>query len=63
MAALLLTEGCDVANGKGLRLIGWTYGALTITVALVAAIVVSAQINSPVEARAGTDVSVARLSR
>jgi hypothetical protein len=52
-----------VANGKGLRLIGWTYGALTLTVALVAAIVVITQINSPVEARADMDVSVARLSR
>ncbi len=52
-----------MANGKGLRLIGWTYGALTITVALVAAVLVMAQINSPVEARAGVDVNVARLSK
>ena len=52
-----------MANRKGLRLIGWTYGALTLTVALVAAIVVITQINSPVEARASADVGVARLSK
>jgi hypothetical protein len=40
-----------VANQNGLRLIGWAYGGLALTVAVVAFIVVSAQINDQVQAR------------
>jgi hypothetical protein len=34
-----------VANQKGLRLVGWAYGGLAMTVALVDFAVVSAQIH------------------
>jgi hypothetical protein len=52
-----------VANGKGLRLVGWTYGALTIMVALVAFVVVNAELNSPILADPGIDLTLARLSK
>jgi hypothetical protein len=40
-----------VANQKGLRLVGWAYGGLALTVAVIAFIVVSAQINGQVQAK------------
>ncbi len=40
-----------MANQNGLRLIGWAYGGLALTVALVAFVVVSAQINGQVRAK------------
>jgi hypothetical protein len=52
-----------VANGKGLRLVGWTYGVLTVMVALVAFVVVSAELNSPILADSGIELTLARLSK
>jgi hypothetical protein len=52
-----------VANRKGLRLVGWAYGAVTVMVALVAFAVVSAEINSPVEVATGADMTFAHLSK
>jgi phage-related holin len=40
-----------VANQKGLRLVGWAYGGLAMTVMLVAFMVVSAHINGQVQAK------------
>lgn len=45
---------------RGLRLIGWFYGAVTAIVALIAIVVVSAHINTPVEARPDTVAVSAR---
>ena len=55
--------GRDVANRKGLRLVGWAYGAVTILVALMALVVVNAEIKGPMQARASTDAMFARLSK
>lgn len=52
-----------MANRKGLRLVGWTYGVLTVMVALVAFVVVSAELNSPILADAGLELTLARLSK
>jgi hypothetical protein len=52
-----------VANRKGLRLVGWTYGVLTVMVALVAFVVVSAELNSPVLADSGIELTLARFSK
>ena len=50
-----------MANQKGLRLVGWAYGGLALFVAVTAFIVVSAQINSQVQARTETGAKFARL--
>jgi hypothetical protein len=55
--------GRVVANQNGLRLIGWTYGVLTIMVALVAFVVVSAELDTPILADPGIDLTLARLSK
>lgn len=52
-----------MANRNGLRLIGFAYGGLTAMVAVVAAVVVTAQINMPLEARAGVAEQVVVLPR
>ena len=39
-----------MAGRKHLQLIGWAYGGLTLFVALVAGYVVTAELNSPVQA-------------
>jgi hypothetical protein len=49
-----------VANQKGLRLVGWAYGGLAATVALIAFVVVSAQINGQVQARDNIQAQYAR---
>jgi hypothetical protein len=49
-----------VANQKGLRLVGWAYGGLAATVALIAFVVVSAQINGQVQARDNIHAQYAR---
>ncbi len=50
-----------MANQTGLRLVGWAYGGLALMVAVTAFVVVSAQINGQVEARAGDESRFARL--
>jgi hypothetical protein len=40
-----------MANRKGLRLLGWAYGGLTAIVSVIAIVVVTAHINTAVEAR------------
>lgn len=42
-----------MADRRGLRLIGWAYGGVTAIVALIALVVVTAHVNSAVEARSG----------
>lgn len=43
-----------MADRNGLRLIGWLFGGMTMIVALIALVVVSTHLNTPVEARAET---------
>lgn len=47
-------------NRKELKLIGWAYGGVTAIIAAIALVVVSANINTPVEARSETAVVSAR---
>jgi hypothetical protein len=49
-----------MANRKELRLIGWAYGGVTAIIAAIALVVVTAHINTPVEARSETAVLSAR---
>ena len=46
---------------SGLRLVGWAYCSITLLVGLTALLVVVAEINTPVEARAGGSAYFAQL--
>jgi hypothetical protein len=49
-----------MADRKGLRLIGWAYGGVTAIVALIALVVVTAHVNTAVEARSDAIVTSVR---
>jgi hypothetical protein len=49
-----------MADRKDLRLIGWAYGGVTAIVALIALVVVTAHVNTAVEARPDTAMTSAR---
>ncbi len=50
-----------MTNRNGLRLLGWAYGGLTVAVLLVAFVVVTAHLNAPVKAHAGSNEHFAVL--
>lgn len=49
-----------MANGRGLKLIGWAYGGAVAIIALIALVMVTAHVNKPVEAHPNTLVLSAR---
>jgi hypothetical protein len=49
-----------MAHRNGLRLVGWLYGGVTAVIGLIALAVVTAHLNTPVEARPETVVISAR---
>ena len=53
-------EDDTMAGRNGLRLVGWFYGGVTAIIGLIALMVVSAHLNTPVEARPETVVISAR---
>lgn len=50
----------DMANRRGLRLVGFAYGGVVVLVALTALIIVISHINTPVEARPDPLIASAR---
>ena len=50
----------NMANRNGLRLIGWAYGGVTAIIAVIALVVVTAHVNTAIEAHPGTAVLSAR---
>jgi hypothetical protein len=53
-------EDDTMADRNGLRLVGWFYGGVTAIIGLIALVVVSAHLNTPVEARPETVTISAR---
>jgi hypothetical protein len=53
-------EDDTMADRNGLRLVGWFYGGVTAIISLIALVVVSAHVNTPVEARPDTVIISAR---
>lgn len=49
-----------MTNARVFRLIGWAYGSLTAIIILIALVVVTAHVNSPVEARRDSVILTAR---
>ncbi|MFZ5690349.1 MAG: hypothetical protein ACOY5F_03760 [Pseudomonadota bacterium] len=49
-----------MANGRGLRLVGFAYGAVVAIVALIALVVVTSHVNTAVEARPDPLIASAR---
>jgi hypothetical protein len=50
----------NMADAKVFRLIGWAYGGVTAIIVLIALVVVTAHVNTAVEARSETAVLSAR---
>lgn len=49
-----------MADRRGLRLIGWAYGGVVAIITLIALVVVTAHVNTPVEARSDAVILSAR---